>query len=312
MTYKSICVVCSTFVLAGCASQGWQPRNPYPATQGSSMHQPAQYAPTQQNAYVAQNQQMQVQQNQIPQNAAPVQVVTAAPSQQVLKELEMVHQRVQRLERAMVRLDRRMQLIERQELGRMSGLEADDRQVTLEEQNQLLGALPQQAAPQQQSLASLPVPPAARSYPQGMTPVSARAYSSEITSSLQAAPQQQQLAYATQQSVKNRLPSLADDVDAQKQQDASIAVWTVRYNVNKIWPDRNQLPASREVVDTIKTGKPVALFARGAEPSSKQFRERVRALSRYLSKVSDSSNVAISAMPADHLDSNTIEIFATR
>jgi hypothetical protein len=127
-------------------------------------------------------------------------------------------------------------------------------------------------------------------------------------SSLQAAP----TGYEVAGLQKKRLPSLADEKSRQTKDDAGLAVWTVRYEQGKVWPARAQLPGSREVVSTLRDGRPVALYARGAQPTSKEFRERVRALSRYLSKVADMENVPISTLPADHLDADTIEIFATR
>ncbi|MDD9911531.1 MAG: hypothetical protein OXR68_01605 [Alphaproteobacteria bacterium] len=214
--------------------------------------------------------------------------------EKLASDMNSLYQRMQRAERAMIRLDRRMQLIERNELGRMGSgevsMNTDD--------SSYLGSSIGQDINESQVLSQ--VPPAAKRYPSGIMPV---------TASLQ--PAQRQVHSSELGSFRASLPSLADDT-SEPSSEPGMAVWTVRYVDGKVWPDRNQLPASRNVVSALKTGKPVALFARGAQPNSKEFRDRVRALSRYLSKVAESSGVAISAMPAQHLDEDTIEIFATR
>ncbi|MFZ2619944.1 MAG: hypothetical protein WAX89_03635 [Alphaproteobacteria bacterium] len=276
----------------------------------------------------------------------------AAPDPEVdrlASENEGLKNRLERLERAMIRLDRRMQLIERNELGRMSGFEggADERVSALENdavsQSQQIaqlavgqplgGALPARGNQMLAALGEQASPPAAAAYPQGITPVAARQQSAYptpraaapqgyaqqvqpegmISSSLQAAPRRVALASNMQVASNGaNLPSLADAAGGKKAAENALAVWTVSFDAGKIWPNRDQLPASRDVVEVLRQGKPKAIFARGAEPTSKEFRERVRALSRYLGKVTDMENVAISTMPAQHMDGNTIEVFATR
>ena len=82
------------------------------------------------------------------------------------------------------------------------------------------------------------------------------------------------------------------------------------------WPDRTQLPSSRDVVESLRqsgalNNGTVTLYARGKNANAVEFRERVKALSRYLSKVSSLDSVPIAAMPAPHLDDQTIEILVT-
>ena len=136
-----------------------------------------------------------------------------------------------------------------------------------------------------------------------------------VTSSLQIAPKpvmraNPSMQMASTQNVIASLPSLADTSAAMQEKDVSI--WTIEYTENKIWPTRDQLAESKGVVDLLKSETPVAVFARGANPSSKEFRERVRALSRYLGKVSNSQDVAIAAMPANHLNTDTIELLVAK
>lgn len=206
-----------------------------------------------------------------------------------------LRERLERVERAMLRLDRRMQLVERNELGRMNG---SDQMSGLE------GG---------ETFAMLNGPAPAS----GFSNVSAER---PITSALQAAAPagggnngfmrvadgQRQVASAS------GLPSLADKAPAAGRAPAeAVSIWTVRYGTEKIWPEREQLPASRDVVDSLRSGTPTTVFARGSLPQSVEFRDRVKALSRYLAKVSGQETVAISALNAPHLDKDTIEIFAS-
>lgn len=206
--------------------------------------------------------------------------------------------RLQRVERAMLRLDRRMQLVERNELGRMgSGTPSGQVSMTMQEEQQAM-----------QTMEIGPSGQMPQGYAGGFQPVSA-----EITSGLQAASRSAQGATPVRlASNSGALPSLADVEPAvgREPKNEDIAIWTVKYEPEKVWPDRAQLPASREVVEALREGKPVTVFARGSKPNSVEFRDRVKAISRYLGKVSSVESVAIAAMPAPHLDDDTIEIFA--
>ncbi|MCP5405680.1 MAG: hypothetical protein H6922_05620 [Pseudomonadaceae bacterium] len=201
--------------------------------------------------------------------------------------------RLQRVEKAMLRLDRRMQLVERNELNRMGG-ETPAGLTSLTPQEETLAMQNMNIGPQ---------------YGNGF-----RAVSSEgaITSSLQAA----NTGVASVGAAAPRLaglPSLADRGAAAStsSREADLAVWTVIYENGKTWPDRNQLPFSRDVVEALRNGSGVTVFARGKHPQAVEFRERVKALSRYLGKVASLESVPISAIPAPHLGDDTIEIFAT-
>lgn len=204
--------------------------------------------------------------------------------------------RLQRVERAMLRLDRRMQLVERNELGRMgSGTPSGQVSMTMQEEQQAM---------QTMEIGPGEVP---QGYTAGFQPVSA-----QITSGLQAARPAAGGTPVRLASNSGSLPSLADVEPAvgREPKNEDIAIWTVKYEPEKVWPDRAQLPASREVVEVLREGKPVTVFARGSKPNSVEFRDRVKAISRYLGKVSSVESVAIAAMPAPHLDDDTIEIFA--
>lgn len=309
-------------LVSGCTTAGFQSTATAQGT-GVPVYNtaPRQQQPVAQFAAPAQQQFAQVQQTQAP----------AAPNPRVeliVQDIEGLQQRMQRLERAMIRLDRRLQLIERNELGRISGNEegiSGDIGPLTQAQNSPYGS----QTFEQLAQLNTNVPPQANALPQGFVPVGLRQtapanYSQtnyapqqqqpqgNITSALQAAPQQQiaALGQKSQANKKYGLPSLSDEKSQVKSTD--ISVWTVQYETGKIWPERAQLPGSRDVVEILRSGKPGAIFARGAEPNSRQFRERVRALSKYLGKVSDLSNVAISTMDATHLNPDTIEIFVTR
>lgn len=228
-----------------------------------------------------------------PQAPLAVAPVSEQRSGALESEIIRLQERLQRVERAMLRLDRRMQLVERNELNRMSGGEAE-------------GQLSLNADQEQGALAQMNLGPRAPSgtrYAEGFQPVG-----NAITSPLQAAPRGTTETPA--ETGTRRLPSLADGPAGVKQPQAELAIWTVRFEDEKIWPDRTQLPASREVVNLLRNNASITLFARGNKPNSLAFRDRVKALSRYLSKVTSLESVPIAAMPATHLDANTIEILA--
>lgn len=217
------------------------------------------------------------------------------------------NERLERIERALLRLDRRMQLVERNELGRMGGAQTSSADGTMP----ATGMAPAMADGMQ-------VP----NYGPDFQPVN-----QTITSALQAAPAAGQGGGAYQAisapattGGAGGLPSLADTAPAAGRmpagQGADLAIWTVRFANAKIWPDRTELPASRDVVQALlqsnNSGQGLTLFARGNKPTSVVFRDRVKALSRYLAKVSSRDTVAIATLPAPHLDEDTIEIFATQ
>lgn len=217
--------------------------------------------------------------------------------------------KVRRVERAMIRLDQRMKLVERNELARFTS--AQQQAPAL---NQQAGFKPTSFTTTNDivNFAKINSPFAKRVQPNY---TASAMQSNLVTSSLQVAPKpvmqvrpQHQLASAN--NVIASLPSLADTSASMQEKDVSI--WTIEYSENKIWPTRDQLAESKSVVDLLKSENPVAVFARGANPSSKEFRERVRALSRYLGKVANSQDVAIASMPANHLDSDTIEVLVAK
>lgn len=192
-------------------------------------------------------------------------------------------ERLQRVEKAMLRLDRRMQLVERNELGRMASGSENAPLAMVE------GGLGGDVQP---------------SYQEGFRPVS-----NAITATLQAAPRQ--MAMNGVSTKKTGLPSLADPSPAVgKAMENDLSVWTVSYQAEKVWPERDQLPGSRDIVAALRDGGAATLFARGKHPNSVEFRERVKALSRYLGKVASLESVPISAIPAPNLDDDTIEVFA--
>ncbi|MCP4354909.1 MAG: hypothetical protein GY793_04615 [Proteobacteria bacterium] len=220
-------------------------------------------------------------------------------------------ERVRLVERAMIRLDGRMRLIERNELARFTA----SQQQESNKMNQQARLYPTSFNPNPSNdlvnFARFNSPFTKR------TPFNYTATSLQpgvITSSLQIAPKPQMMnpnaQLASAGNTMTSLPSLADKTAMMQEKDVSI--WTIEYSSNKIWPTRDQLSRSQEVVNLLRGAEPVAIFARGANPSSKEFRERVRALSRYLGKVADSQNVAIATMPASHLDSDTIEVLVTK
>ncbi|MCA3243738.1 MAG: hypothetical protein INF43_00330 [Alphaproteobacteria bacterium] len=223
-----------------------------------------------------------------------------------------LQQRLERIEQALLRLDKRMQLVERNELGRMSGANPASVPTTPDVLGQAPTAIPlaqtvRQAMREDWGSDILPPSlaagvaqaPEAPPYAAGFAPVSQ--VDTTIRSTLQAAP--------------NRLPSLADQTPAAAgripQSAGNMAVWTVRYEPSKVWPDRSQLAASRGVVELLRNSQTVTLVARGPNPTRPEFQERVRALSRYLSKVAALETVPISTLATPQLDADTIEVLAT-
>jgi hypothetical protein len=244
--------------------------------------------------------------SEIPTYDAPVDAAPAARLPDQNAEVMRMRERLERVERAMLRLDRRMQLVERNELGRMNGGDGQMSQLEGGETLALLnGVEPAGGAPLGREAAG------------GFQSVSAEADAAmpEITSTLQAAPRGragfQRVNEAPRQVASVGLPSLADRSGGGTSAASSMPIWTVRYAEAKVWPAREQLPGSREVVDALRQPAPVVVYARGARPNSVAFRDRVKALSRYLAKVSGQETVAIAALEAPHLDADTIEIFAT-
>lgn len=228
--------------------------------------------------------------------AGPARQAPQVNTQAIEGEILKVNERLQRVEKAMLRLDRRMQLVERNELGRMGG-----------------GPLSMNPQEEQSAMADMNLGPAVSPamYSDGFRPVSS---DGQVTSSLQAAPRIASAASAPSAPTTARgLPSLADPSPAVgRAPESDLSVWTVRYmDQAKVWPERDQLPGSRDVVEALRNGKTVTVFARGKHPNAVEFRERVKALSRYLSKVASLETVPIATLPAPHLDDKTIEIFAT-
>jgi hypothetical protein len=218
-----------------------------------------------------------------------------------------LRERLERVEKAMLRLDRRMQLVERNELSRMSSGQTSDASDTI---------MPT-ASEEQTAMRALNLGPSQGEF----RAVSAQEGS--ITSALQAAPRAtttSAFSSLADESSPRRdvagLPSLADPAplyrSAPTAPAAQMAIWTVSYNPDKIWPDRNQLSGSQDVVEALRKSGGMTLYARGKNANGVQFRERVKALSRYLSKVSGLETVPIVAMAAPRLDDETIEILATR
>jgi hypothetical protein len=273
----------SVLVLAGCAAS---PRVAYQdpwASTGPATYQPqGRAAPALQPAGA-----YQVPTYEVP-ALQPAVAAPAAPTPEDEAAVMRMRERLERVERAMLRLDRRMQLVEKNELSRMNGAEQTSSIEGGETAAMLSGAMPVADDFRQVAV-------------QG------------ITSTLQAAPRMVQVAATAAAPAGNAgLPSLADKAPAAgRAPQEAMSIWTVRYQDGKTWPEREQLPSARDVVDSLRGTSVVTVFARGAKPQSVEFRDRVKALSRYLAKVSGQETVAISALDAPHLDGDTIEIFAT-
>ena len=275
----------SGFLLAGCA--------PYAAAPQQSM-----FNPNTQALAAAQ-----------PNVVAPTQALQQ--SQSALDKVSEVDERVRRVERAMIRLDRRMQIIERNELSRLSGgAPVAGGQPTLQPTSYpLVGgdAFPESTiAPQ--------FTPGANSVRGLMSTDGGSLGTPSVTGSYMSS-DVQPVSYSDGGVVGvgtpgSGIPSLADTKD--QPSVTNLAIWTVSYEDNKIWPTRDQLAASRDVVDNLRSGGQVTVFARGARPSSKVFRERVRAISRYLGRVAGSDSIPIASMPAENMPEETIEVMVTR
>mgnify|MGYP001391317378 CR=1 FL=1 len=341
---RKVLMVAAAVSLSACTTfQGSRPAAtptpgiPQPQMQQSQMTQQQMQHPQ----MMPQQQQMMPQQQQMPygqQGMYPQQQPYVDHSKtmqmlhsQAMKEINAVRERLTRVERAMIRLDRRMQLVERNEINRMQGTGGGDWQMEETEMEpmsfnskprnkpQSIGTpLAARTAPEKALGAS--TAPFARTHQAGVRPVaympfqaSTRNQAQAVTSSLQAAPS----AGSAQQARGARsyaLPSIADAPreSGTKADKGSLAIWTINYAGSKVWPERGELAGSRDVVEALRDSKSVAVFARGNNPTSKEFRERVRAVSKYLTRVSEKDSVAISAMPADHLNEDTIEIFVSR
>jgi hypothetical protein len=213
-------------------------------------------------------------------------------------------QRLDRAEQALLRLDRRMQLVERNELGRMGGLTSAVQPSLAAQVAPLVAAPAMAAAPiSEDRMLETMANVGQDLYQQGIQPVSSPR-DTTIRGTLQAAPT----------TLGGGLPSLADPRNNSQpipNSAGQIAIWTVRYEPEKIWPDRDQLPDSRIVVDALRNSRSITVVARGPNTKSSVFQERVRALSRYLAKVASLDAVPISTLATPGLDSNTIEILAT-
>lgn len=316
---KFASILFASALLAGCQSNmGSSSYYGDPSHDAYYQPQRASAAPMQYHGAPAQLQ--QVQQPAIQQNMVPAYQADPQTQEHVANLME----RVRRIERAMIRLDRRMQLVERNELSRMtsgimSGAEGAEPAGSFQPMS--YPNAPQgvnQPARLPAVNAQNPNPYMAPSMPQqqpnrgGYQPVSFNQNDGFITSSLGVAPKRvNTAAQPVQTSAFSGMPSLADEASKSKE-SASVSIWTVEYESGKVWPGREQLTASREVVRTLAGKEPVAIYARGAKPSSKEFRERVRALSKYLAKVTQVDDVPIASMPAQHMSGDTIEIIVTK
>lgn len=222
------------------------------------------------------------------------------------QQMTNMDERVRRVERAMIRLDRRMQVIERSEMARISNVNVEGG-----------GFQPTSFTPGDKAENA-----GNRDYGQMTSPFARGAAVLSRTAYSDAAPLEnafvgKHVSIAPLQPAKtmgsvgvasgSRLASLADKA-SDAAVDTDVTIWTVNYDPRKIWPDRSQLASSSDVVKALRSGEQVTVFARGARPSSKEFRERVRALSRYLGRVANLDSVPIAAMPAEHLNSETIEL----
>lgn len=302
--YKIVGILCVSLTVVACT-----PVYTANNSQGYYQQDSSIYGQPQRSALQIRQQPIQAQ--------APV-YIQPEPSETTNKVNTLI-ERVRRVERAMLRLDRRMQLIERNELSRMSngvmGGESSDNN----------GMVPQQGGfqpmsyksnQQQKQLQRLPV--VKRPYAT-QTPASNRAgyrpvsyQDDQVTSSLGVARKTMQTSNA-QKSPFSGMPSIADKPSGSNDAESgSVSIWTINYESGKVWPGREQLTSSRDVINALSGKKPAAIYARGVKPSSKEFRERVRAVSKYLSKVTNAKNVPIASMPAKHMAQNTIEIIVTK
>ncbi|MFT7144433.1 MAG: hypothetical protein ACI9TY_000420 [Alphaproteobacteria bacterium] len=290
-------IFCVSMALAGCI-----PNFVPDQSQSSYYHQ-------EQPMYTQQQAAPQMMQQQQQQQQAPVYV--RPDTNETVDKVNTLVERVRRVERAMIRLDRRMQLIERNELSRMSnGVMNNDEASAPQGGFQPMSYNSNQAQPQ-----TLPIVkrPYARQAPVsnrgGYQPVSYK--DNRVTSSLGVA--RNVTAGRAPITAFGGMPSIADSQDkSHNAAESSVSIWTINYESGKVWPGREQLTSSREVINALSGKKPAAIYARGANPSSKEFRERVRAVSKYLSKVTKVDNMPIASMPAKHMTRNQIEIIVTK
>jgi len=304
---KITCLALISVAVTGCQNLQMRPNYDTPAGQ-SPYFQPASSAPA--SSY---NQQQVMQQ---PVQQQPMYVSTSA-NDEVVGKMNNLTERVRRVERAMIRLDRRMQLIERNELSRMTNgvMQGETQQAP----NQ--GTFQPMSYPEGGTSAAR-LPAVKQPYARPVTNSAGATYQpvayqdNRITSSLGVA--RKTASQATAPASRSmggfgNMPSLADEGGKQADSaEGSVSIWTIEYENGKVWPAREQLISSREIVRALAGEKPVAIYARGARPSSKEFRERVRAVSKYLSKVTKVDNVPIASMPAKHMDGDTIEIIVTQ
>ena len=233
-----------------------------------------------------------------------------------------LNERVERVERAMIRLDRRMQIIERNELSRLGGVAPGMAPApTPGPTSSLMPDMGLAPTSNPSFIAQGSGIPSAGAL--GTPGVSGSYSASQFDGTIAASPVAYQeggiigvktTAPGTQFTqpgqALNSLPSLADGPQAEAR--GEVAIWTVNYpSQDKVWPERDQLAASRAVVDSLRQGQAVAVYARGNRPNAKVFRERVRALSRYLGRVAGQDSVPIATLPAEHLGEDTIEIMVT-
>lgn len=224
-----------------------------------------------------------------------------------MSQVSGLNERVRRVERAMIRLDRRMQILERNELARITAMRSNASQQGFQSasftNNQpdygtLTSPFARGAATMTRGMMMQASVPAPKRHETTIRPVSQGAVSG-VTASLQPK--------------GGFLPSLADEAEEEKfSANADVAIWTVQYERSKIWPDRDQLSGANDVVEALQADKPIALFARGANPGSREFRERVRAISRYLGRAARLDSVPIASLPAKHLGSDTIEVMVAQ
>ncbi len=222
------------------------------------------------------------------------------------QQMNNMDERVRRVERAMIRLDRRMQVIERSEMARISNVNVENSGFQPTSFN---------AGEKAENKGNRDYGQMTSPFSRGAAVLSRTAYSDAAP--LESAFVGKHVSIAPLQPAKpmaaagaatgTRLASLADKT-SDAAADTDVTIWTVNYDPRKIWPDRSQLASSSDVVKALRSGEQVTVFARGARPSSKEFRERVRALSRYLGRVANLDSVPIAAMPAEHLNSETIEL----
>lgn len=289
ITVTALAAVAS-MLQTSCAMTTAQQTRPYAPQPVAEAAAPTQAAPLYNNGYPAPAGTPPY--GSLPMAQAPAYYYQPQPQPDLSAE---ARERIERVEKAMLRLDKRMQLVERNELHRMA--DSDPARVS----TYVTGSTEEQAAMQ-----SLGIGPSSEgsysnaSYKDGFRPVADTQIDNTIRASVQAAPRQ--------------LASLADTSPAagrNPQAATDVAIWTIRYEPEKVWPDRAQLPLSRDVVEALRNGKNVTLFARGPNPNAVQFRERVKAVSRYLAKVTSQDSVPIAALPTPQMEPNTIEILAT-